>query len=112
MPTFLYAIYDKNACLYNTPFNCVSDLMAERHFLLQIKNPNTIYATFLRDFALHKLGAFDTTTGEITPEIKLIVDGIQIMDDQTQQTSFVNDLSTATPQDIENLRKQMRVNKG
>lgn len=57
-----------------------NDDTALRNFNYAVSNPNSLYNLNRADFALYKLGCFDTNTGEIVLEStpKLVVSGDQI----------------------------------
>ena len=74
----IYAINDKKGEKYDIPFFAHSDLFAKRRFMMMANEPGTILHQFLKDFDLHKLGNFDVVTGNIKPQNKVVVEGLQI----------------------------------
>lgn len=63
----IFAIYDRKAELYNTPFFLPHTAIAERHFSRQvIDDGSSVLHTNPADFALCELGSFDEKTGQIS----------------------------------------------
>ena len=71
MSKVYYAVYDRKAEMYSTPFLEIKDGTAIRAVQdLVINNKDHAFAKHPSDFSLHRVGAFDETTGVITGEIK------------------------------------------
>lgn len=67
MSKVYYAVYDRKAELYSTPFLEVKDGTAVRAVQdLVINNKEHPFAKHPSDFSLHRLGSFDEHTGVIT----------------------------------------------
>nr|QJB18792.1 MAG: nonstructural protein [Microvirus sp.] len=64
MITNLYAVYDKVAKEAGPPFTAVNDGIAKRSFK-QMNIPEQL----LGDYELHMIGAYDTVTMDLIPEI-------------------------------------------
>lgn len=61
----IFAIYDRKAELYNTPFFLQHAAIAERHFSRQvIDDGSSVLHTNPADFALCELGSFDDKTAK------------------------------------------------
>lgn len=80
----VYAIYDKKANRYDTPFFAFNDLFAKRRFHMMATNntENNVLKEFLKDFDLCQVGTFDVLTGEINPQQVTILEGIQIQKEE------------------------------
>ena len=61
----MYAVYDKKAKAYMTPFFQHNNAMAQRAFEGSCKNPDSMMKSHPEDFSLWYLGEFEDTTGEI-----------------------------------------------
>jgi hypothetical protein len=71
MSKVYYAVYDKKAEMYSTPFLEIKDGTAIRAVQdLVINNKDHAFAKHPSDFSLHRLGEFDDTTGVITGQPK------------------------------------------
>ena len=64
----VYSIYDKKAEEYGNPFTDTNDWLAIRRLNMEIKNPDSIMIKHAPDFALYKIGKYDTKTGIITAD--------------------------------------------
>lgn len=76
----IYAIKDLEAKTMGTPFFQPSQPHAVRAFKTEINRAdqtNTIYL-YPEEFDLYYLGEFNEETGEITPKIERILNGIQL----------------------------------
>lgn len=62
----LYAIYDKKACSYNTPFYCKTNGIAVRIFADLVSDTSSVVSRHPEDFELYCLGEFNEDTGETT----------------------------------------------
>jgi len=62
----MYAIFDNRAQRYDTPFFAFNDIMAERRFLMTVREKTSIFSHFTKDFDLVKLSSFDIETGKIS----------------------------------------------
>ena len=70
MKKVYYAVYDRKAELYSTPFLEIKDGTAIRAIQdLVMNSPDHAFAKHPADFSLHKLGEFDDVTGVITGQM-------------------------------------------
>lgn len=75
----MYSIKDNKTGQYDTPFFCFNDVMAERRFIMSIREKQSIFHHFSTDFELVYLGTFDVTTGKLQGDMNLtILTGKQI----------------------------------
>ena len=67
----IYAIKDAKSsfmpCTVDT-----NDATAIRNFEHAVRQPDSLLASHPNDFALYKVGAFDNTTGVVTPSVEPI----------------------------------------
>lgn len=63
----LYSIRDKKASMFLSLAQDTNDETAIRNFTYAMNNSGNIYAFAPSDFALYRIGEFDTSTGLITP---------------------------------------------
>lgn len=78
----IYSFYDKKSDRYDTPFVCMTDINAKRHFIMATRKPGTIVAEFQDDIELYQLGRFDPLTGEMRAEKRHIMDGKSIQKEE------------------------------
>lgn len=71
---YIYSLYDSKAELYLNPIAADADAIVIRQFRELAKDKSIPVGQYPEDFELHKLGTFDTRTGEILKafEIKII----------------------------------------
>jgi hypothetical protein len=62
---FLYSIYDKKVKAFNTPFTALSDDQARSMFKVNVDEKGSMFNRFPEDYALWKVGKFDTGTANI-----------------------------------------------
>ena len=62
---FLYSIQDKTANRFGPLFEAINDDVAARLYIQQI---NKVNEQFRDEYALYKVGEYNTLTGFITPE--------------------------------------------
>lgn len=62
-----YAIQDRKASVFNTPFFAVSHGVACRSFSDVANDPNTTIYRHAADFALYHIGTFDDASGRLLP---------------------------------------------
>ena len=77
-----YAIYDKKALSFATPFFAVNDEVAMRSFEDLVRDRRSFVSQHPEDFALHFVGRFETETGKLLPRQEgegtyLVEDGLQ-----------------------------------
>jgi hypothetical protein len=77
-----YAIYDKKAMSFATPFFAVNDEVAMRSFEDLVRDRRSFVSQHPEDFALHFVGRFDVETGKLLPRQEgagtyLVEDGLQ-----------------------------------
>ena len=81
----IYAIWDKKAKKYETPYFTFDDIFAGRRFLMlqdETDNPSML-SKFSEDFELRRLGSFNLLTGQIEAESpEKIMDGKVKEDDK------------------------------
>lgn len=58
----IFAVYDKKAESYNTPFFCANDELAKRSFVDLCRDPRTVVARNPEDFDLWFIGTFGEAT--------------------------------------------------
>lgn len=75
---FMYGIYDVKVKSYSQPFFVEHDQWAERNFIRLCRDETTNMHHFPEDYELHFLGEFDTTTGETTVTLEVLVQGKNI----------------------------------
>ncbi len=71
----IYAIYDKKAEKYDTPFFAYNETFAKRRFLILSDEPKSQLATWPEDFELTQIGILNFITGEVESQKKDIIDG-------------------------------------
>lgn len=79
----IFAIFDRKAELYNTPFMLAHKAIAERHFSRQvIDDGSSVLHTNPADFVLVELGSFDEKTGKIETfeSPQQIIDAEEVLD--------------------------------
>lgn len=62
----LCAVYDLKARAYNPPFGSPTVGVALRGFAGACRQPDSPFAEFPGDYALHQVGEFDTALGTVT----------------------------------------------
>ena len=75
-----YAIYDKKALSFATPFFAVNDDVAMRSFEDLVRDRRSLVSQHPEDFALHLVGSFEPESGRLSPRSEgsyLIEDGLQ-----------------------------------
>lgn len=77
----LYSIYDVKGERYDTPFFSQSDLFAERKFIVNCRNNDSILSNFKNDFSLVKIGVFDYESGELVIDRKVIMEGKNVQEE-------------------------------
>lgn len=65
----LYSVYDKTADEYGPVFQAVNDGVAKREY-----NRLGIPESLKKEYSLHKIGYFDSKTGDVVPEVNYIVE--------------------------------------
>lgn len=74
----MYTYIDQKSKRADTPFFCHNDINAERKFIMDIRNKETIVSQFKDDFTLIRVGFFDIEKGTFIEEEEVIREGIQI----------------------------------
>ena len=77
-----YAIYDKKALSFATPFFAVNDEVAMRSFEDLVRDRRSVVSQHPEDFALHFVGRFEPEIGKLLPRQEgegtyLVEDGLQ-----------------------------------
>ena len=64
-PNFIgvYSIYDTKGDRFDTPFHCMNNLFALRHYEMQITKEGSMLQKYADDFQLFRTGWFNLTTG-------------------------------------------------
>lgn len=75
----IYCVFDKISEIYDTPFFSRDDIFAKRRFILWSQDSGNMIHNFPFDFELYRVGTFNCTTGHITPEYILIIEGDQVV---------------------------------
>lgn len=78
---YMYAVYDRKAESFATPFFCKTNELAKRAFVDLCRDSRTVIAQHPADFELHVICAFDDSTGRIQDghETVIIMDGVEAM---------------------------------
>lgn len=74
----IYAIFDKKSEKYDTPFFTSSEVFGKRRFLLMMDEDGPL-KKWPEDFNLQMLGTFNIITGEVAPQIKLIMEAKSVV---------------------------------
>lgn len=74
----VYAVFDKVADNYDIPFFAKDDLFAQRKFIMDARNDQTVLASFLEDFELVRLCIWYPATGEFIVSKKTVLKGKNI----------------------------------
>lgn len=82
----IYSIYDIENISYDTPFFCVNDLQAKRHYIKISKDESLTLFHFPNSFELRRLGTFETNDGTIINEIETILDFRKLNIDRLNNT--------------------------
>lgn len=61
----LYAVYDKKAMFFDSPFCVENDVQAARAFDQAVNDPRSTFSKYPADFALYYLGEYDSGTGAV-----------------------------------------------
>ncbi|AXH77461.1 MAG: nonstructural protein [Microviridae sp.] len=64
----IYSVYDEKAEEFSPPFFQQNDRLAQRMITESCKGNGSMLAAYPEDFKLYRLGEFESSTGEITPE--------------------------------------------
>lgn len=72
----LYTVYDKEAKTYSTPMPQPNDVAATRMFAVEINRPDPANMLNLapEHFSLWRIGAFNTDTGSLQPELTKLME--------------------------------------
>lgn len=75
----LYTVFDKKANNGLAIFESNNDLVAIRDFshIVANKTENNMIATYPDDYCLKYLGQYDTETGVIIPEVRVIAEAVE-----------------------------------
>lgn len=78
MKQYLYAIRDaKNTFL--APLCDSNDSSAVRNFDIACKAPDSMIRRYPADFSLWCIGSYDTETGDIVPEHRMVIDATSLV---------------------------------
>jgi len=66
----IYSVYDEKAEEFSPPFFQQNDRLAQRMITESAKGNGSMLAAYPEDFKLYRLGEFETSTGELTPETR------------------------------------------
>lgn len=77
----VYSMRDEVAQTFTSLTTEANDQTAVRNFAHALSQPNTILSFRPADFALYRVGSFDTDTGAIAPESRIIMRGVSNADD-------------------------------
>lgn len=72
MKKALYSIFDKKALVYAPPTAMDNDDVAMRGVKAAM-GPDTMIGTNAEDFSLNRVGSFNDATGEIEPQVPVVV---------------------------------------
>lgn len=73
MKVSMFAIYDKKANSFQSPFTAVSPGVAERMVREEMSEDALLMRRHSEDFQLWSLGSFDTESGNIEPNLSHLV---------------------------------------
>lgn len=82
MKKVYYAVYDRKAEVYSTPFLEVTDGTAIRALQEAVADGNHPFAKHPADYSLHRLGTFEDTTAEIAVEEKKKIIEVETLGDK------------------------------
>jgi hypothetical protein len=82
MKKVYYAVYDRKAEIYSTPFLEVTDGTAIRAIQEALKDAGHPFGKHPGDYSLHRLGTFEDTTADITVEEKKKIIEIETLGDK------------------------------
>lgn len=74
----IFAIYDKKSEKFDTPFFAFSELFAKRRFLLMMDEDGPL-KKWPEDFELKKVGEFNTNTGDVIEDQKLVIEAKSVV---------------------------------
>lgn len=81
MKKILYSVQDKKAGFFGSPFFSLNDAMAARDFNNAAEEPGTLLNKNPEDFALYRLGSYDTESGSVESEKQPVwVSNVKIME--------------------------------
>ena len=75
----LYTVYDKKGETGLAVFESANDLVAIRDFshIVANKSENNMIATYPDDYCLKLLGTYDTETGVIVSDVRVIAEAVE-----------------------------------
>jgi hypothetical protein len=82
MKKVYYAVYDRKAEIYSTPFLEVTDGTAIRALQEAVRQGEHQFAKHPSDYSLHRLGTFEDTTAEIVVEEKKKIIEVETLGDK------------------------------
>ena len=77
----VYAFYDLETKIYDTPFFAKNEINAKRHFYISAKVKDSVLNTFPEKFELWMIGMFNTESGVIDNQKQCIYEGKQLIKD-------------------------------
>ena len=82
MKKVYYAVYDRKAEVYSTPFLEITDGTAIRAVQEAVAEGNHPFAKHPSDYSLHRLGMFEDSTAAITVEEKKKIIEVETLGDK------------------------------
>lgn len=104
----LYAVYDKSAAAYMSPFQGINDNQAIRSFSNACMNPEA-FGQYPTDYSLFKIATYNDETGKIdnmNPDPVHIITAVKCIQMHQENTKYVQSLhanQTQTEQPTESL---------
>lgn len=82
----VYSVLDLETQHYDTPFFTRGDIFAKRKFIIDIRNGSySILSNFKDSFVLARLGKFSILTGEFSQDIKFIMSGKEVSNENSNE---------------------------
>lgn len=74
----MFAYFDNQSELFDTPFFAINKIMAERQFRMVLQKEDSMICQFKDNFDLYCLGTFEKETGKFESDLKVIINGKQV----------------------------------
>ena len=90
----LYAVFDKSAGAYMSPFQSLNDNQAIRSFGKACLNPEA-FGQYPTDFSLYKIATYDDSNGKITnmdPDPVHIITAVKCIQMEQENATYVQSL--------------------
>lgn len=73
-----FAVHDKKAQAFITPFYLPNEMMASRTFMDCINDDSHQFSKHPEDYSLFLIGTFDMNSGEFVHELQIICNGTEV----------------------------------